>query len=86
MSGKLVSTILLKDIPEAKLVMVALASHCYSDTLDCWPSIPLLARECQTTDRQIYRLLSKLKRLGYITSERNGPRPMIFTLHPRLRR
>jgi hypothetical protein len=82
MSGKLVSLILQKDIPAAKLLAVALASHCHGESLTCWPSVELLAYECQTTQRQIYKLLSQLKRLGYVTSKRAGPRPIIFTLHP----
>src|SRR6516225_9026980 len=82
MSGKLVSQILLKNIPEGKLLVVTLASHCFSDSLTCWPSRELLARECQMSERQLYRVLSHVKALGYVTVKQRQHRAALFTLCP----
>jgi hypothetical protein len=82
MSGKTVSMILQKNIPEGKLVAIAIASHCFRKSLSCWPSVALLAQECQITKRQIFNVLSQLKSVGYLSIKRRSRQTAILTLHP----
>lgn len=47
----------------------ALAHFCNSKTLECWPSIPTLAKLARFVDRTIQRLLKALADRGYIAIE-----------------
>lgn len=55
--------------PAEKLVLMCLANRHHQDTGKCNPSIPRLAEESLTSERNLYRLLSSLKDKGFVTFE-----------------
>lgn len=56
-----------------RLVLLSLASHADSSWC-CFPSIPALARESRMSERQVYRCLTNLERLGELERASGGGR------------
>src|SRR4029077_8045701 len=50
----------------AKLVLISLANHADHVSGHCWPSAETIAREASCTVRSVYRLISALRRNGFI--------------------
>jgi Helix-turn-helix domain len=50
-----------------KLVLLVLADYHHTQKKAAWPSIPLLAKECLTTERNLYRILGRLEEKQFIT-------------------
>ena len=56
-----------------RLVMLALAIHA-NDELECWPSVPTIAREAGISERQTYRAIAGLEGRGLIDRKSGGGR------------
>jgi hypothetical protein len=66
MSLQLMSAVWRLEIPShEKFVLLALADHAKDDGA-CWPGIPLLAKKCSLSERQIQRVLKRLENRGFI--------------------
>lgn len=52
-----------------KLVLLHLAEHANEKTLQCWPSVSTLSRECSLSSRSVIRSLKKLVELGLIKKD-----------------
>lgn len=48
-------------------ILVMLADHMDGNTLDCWPSVALLAAECDCSERHVQRILRRFETDGLIT-------------------
>ncbi len=48
-----------------KIVMLALADHAKDDGA-CWPGVPLIAKKCSLSVRQIQRILKSLETKGFL--------------------
>jgi hypothetical protein len=73
-----------------RLVLLALANHASGDTMECWPSIALIAKEAGVTEDTVKRSLRVLVERGLIEREVNGApdariprdrRPNLYRLH-----
>jgi hypothetical protein len=70
MSIKLMSSIfdLHFEKPLVKFVFIALAD-CANNEGECYPSIPTIAKKCSLNERQVYRSINELQKMGLISKE-----------------
>ena len=55
------------DVPSnERLILIALASHRNEKTGGCFPSVATLAREVNTSKRNVERLIARLRKAGHI--------------------
>jgi hypothetical protein len=73
-----------------RLVLLALAHHASAETMECWPSIALLAVEAGVSGDTVRRSLRNLESAGLIERKVNGApderipkdrRPNLYRLH-----
>lgn len=63
----------------ARFTLLALADRA-DENGRCWPSIPLLARKCQTTQNTIRAHLKKLERAGLIAVSQRSGTSSVYTI------
>ena len=83
MSGKLIGEVYERVLGHAEqAVLIAMADHAQDDGSDCYPSVPRIAWKTGYTDRQVQRIMARLREWGalVVSSEASRYRPTGYTI------